>query len=143
VASHTRSKTGHALTIPLAPQALEILKARREENDTKTTPGDYVLPSHRGEGKGKHPHLTEPKSAWARILKRAKLSDLRIHDLRHTLASWQVKSGSDLSVIGKSLGHRQVQTTARYAHVQLDQVRESVNAATAAIMKASRPTAKK
>ena len=81
-------------------------------------------------------HITEPKNAWARICKSAKLSDLRIHDLRRTLGSWQAAGGSSLHVIGKSLGHRNQATTAIYARLNLDPVRESVNRATAAILAA-------
>ncbi len=130
-------KTNRDHTVPLPPEAIGILAERRELNATRETPSEYVFPSHRSIGKGKSPHLTEPKTAWRRILKQAKLSDLRVHDLRHTLASWMVAGGAALSTIGKSLGHTQVQTTARYAHVQLDPVREAMAAATAAMAAAS------
>jgi integrase len=51
------------------------------------------------------------------------LKDVRIHDLRHTFASMAVASGQGLPMIGKLLGHTQVQTTARYAHRAADPVR--------------------
>ena len=59
----------------------------------------------------------------------AKMRDLRIHDLRRTLGSWQAAHGASLSIIGRSLGHKQVQTTAIYARLSLDPVRESVEKA--------------
>jgi integrase len=65
------------------------------------------------------------------------LKDLRIHDLRRTLGSWQAINGSSLQVIGKSLNHKSLKSTAIYARVDLDPVRESVNRATAAIVNAS------
>jgi integrase len=51
------------------------------------------------------------------------LKDVRIHDLRHTFASAAVASGQGLPMIGKLLGHTQVQTTARYAHLAAEPVK--------------------
>lgn len=64
------------------------------------------------------------------------MTGLRIHDLRRTLGSWQAKTGASLIVIGKSLNHKSLQSTAIYARLDLDPVRESVNAATQAMLKA-------
>lgn len=69
------------------------------------------------------------------------LPDLRIHDLRRTLGSWQAKSGSSLAIIGKSLNHRSTQTTAIYARLDLDPVRESVERATSAMFATARESA--
>lgn len=65
------------------------------------------------------------------------MSDLRIHDLRRTLGSWQAKNGASLVVIGKSLNHKSQQATAIYARLDLDPVRESVNTATKAMLEAA------
>ncbi len=85
-------------------------------------------------GNGSSGHLIEPTKGWKRILERAGVDDLRIHDLRRTLGSWQAKTGASLVTIGKSLNHKNQNTTAIYARLDLDPVRESVNAATSAIM---------
>src|SRR3546814_3879959 len=53
---------------------------------------------------------------WRRIRAKAGLDDVRIHDLRHSYASGALALGEGLPMIGKLLGHTQVQTTARYAH---------------------------
>jgi len=53
--------------------------------------------------------------------------NVRVHDLRHTYASWLVSNGVGLEVIGKSLGHVQASTTARYSHVQDEAVRAGAN----------------
>ena len=53
----------------------------------------------------------------------AGLVDVRIHDLRHSFASGAVALGESLPIIGKLLGHTQVQTTARYAHLAADPVK--------------------
>jgi integrase len=69
-----------------------------------------------------------------RILKEAGIADLRIHDLRRTLGSWQAATGANSYIIGKSLGHRSQQSTAVYARLNLDPVRDSVNKATDAML---------
>ena len=66
-----------------------------------------------------------------------RMPDLRLHDLRRTFGSWQAKTGASLVVIGKSLNHKSQSTTAIYARLELDPVRESVNAATTAMFQAA------
>lgn len=66
-----------------------------------------------------------------------RMADLRIHDLRRTLGSWQAKTGASLAIIGNSLNHKNQATTAIYARLDLDPVRQSVNTATAAMMEAA------
>jgi integrase len=61
--------------------------------------------------------LTDLQPFWQRVRARAVLEGVRIHDLRHTFASTAVAAGHSLPIIGKLLGHTQVQTTARYAHL--------------------------
>lgn len=65
--------------------------------------------------------------------KRAELDGLRIHDLRHSFASDALQLGQDLTMIGKLLGHTQVQTTARYAHLKTDPIRTAADAVSEAI----------
>ncbi len=62
-------------------------------------------------------YLTDLQKPWRRIRKIAELEDVRIHDLRHSFASFALANGLSLAEIGKLLGHSQVQTTARYAHL--------------------------
>jgi site-specific recombinase XerD len=70
---------------------------------------------------------------WRRLRKRANLGDLRIHDLRHSFASDALQLGQDLTMIGKLLGHTQVQTTARYAHLKTDPIRSAADTVSEAI----------
>lgn len=65
-----------------------------------------------------------------------RIPDLRIHDLRRTLGSWQAKTGASMAIIGKSLNHKNQSTTAIYARLDLDPVRAAVNTATTAMMEA-------
>ncbi|HEX8415412.1 MAG TPA: site-specific integrase [Sphingomicrobium sp.] len=66
--------------------------------------------------------LADLQPFWQRLRARAGLKDVRIHDLRQTFASVAVAAGRGLPIIGKLLGHTQVQTTARYAHLAGDTV---------------------
>jgi integrase len=67
------------------------------------------------------------RSAWRRVCKRAGIKDVRLHDLRHSFASGAVALGMSLPMIGKLLGHTQVQTTARYAHLAADPVKAAAD----------------
>ena len=77
--------------------------------------------------RGKLPgtHLTDLQRPWRRIRERAGLEDVRIHDLRHSFASRALALGESLTMIGKLLGHTQVQTTARYAHLARDSIQNA------------------
>ena len=72
--------------------------------------------------------LSDLQPFWQRVRARAGVKDVRIHDLRHTFASTAVASGQGLPMIGKLLGHTQVQTTARYAHLAAEPVRLAADA---------------
>ena len=70
-------------------------------------------------------HLRNLNDPWDRIRRRAKLDDVRLHDCRHSFASRALALGEGLTMIGKLLGHTKVETTARYAHLARESVRES------------------
>ena len=100
------SKTG-AKVVHLGQPAIDVLeKIARVETNPWVIVG--TLPGAR---------LTDLQPFWQPVRTRAGLNDVRIHDLRHTFASTAVASGQGLPMIGKLLGHTQVQTTARYAHL--------------------------
>jgi integrase len=121
------TKNGTPQTVTLSPEALTVLRNRKP-----VEPATFVFP-----GIGSTGHLAEPKKGWKRVLVRAGIDDLRIHDLRRTLGSWQAKTGASLAIIGKSLNHKNQNTTAIYARLDLDPVRDSVNNATIAMMVAA------
>lgn len=123
-----KAKADEPIDVTLSPVVLEILDRRRASSTTR-----FVFP-----GKGASGHLEEPKKCWRRILKRAGLSNLRIHDLRRSLASWQAMLGTSLPIIGKSLGHTSLEATAIYSRLALDPVRQSVERAGAAMLAAGR-----
>ena len=68
-------------------------------------------------GKQPNTHLSTITADWYRLRARAGLDDVRIHDLRHSYASRALAAGESLSMIGKLLGHADIQSTARYAHL--------------------------
>ncbi len=105
------TKTG-ARRIPLPQAARAVLSAlpRRPENP-------YVIA-----GKVPGKYATDLQHPWRRIRERAGLHDVRIHDLRHTYASNAVSSGMPIQMVGRLLGHTQIQTTMRYAHLADDPV---------------------
>ena len=129
----TEAKGGEALICILPPAAVEILRRRHDDNGESV----YVFP-----GVGATGHLQAPERPWRALLKRAHLlngdgkPDVRIHDLRRTFGSWQAAAGASLSIIGASLGHKNVATTAIYARLDLDPVRASVDSAVEAILAA-------
>lgn len=109
---HTKQKkTEH---VPLSAQAKALLEGLSRD-------GEYVFPGRTGA------HLKDLKGPWAKVCKMAKLSGVRIHDLRHSFASHLVSSGVSLPIVGKLLGHTQPQTTARYAHLADNPLREAAN----------------
>jgi len=100
------SKTGQK-TVPLNAAAITVLKKipKMEKNPhviVGRKPGSRLI------------NLQKP---WRYVRSLAKLDDVRIHDLRHTFASVGVAAGGSLPIIGRALGHSQVSTTQRYAHL--------------------------
>jgi integrase len=110
------SKTG-AKTVHLGGAAVDVLRALPPSVDNP-----FVIVGRKG-----GQHLTDLQHPWRRIRKAADLEDVRIHDLRHTFASGGLAVGEGLPIIGKLLGHTQVQTTARYAHLAADPVKQAAD----------------
>jgi integrase len=110
------SKTG-AKVVHFGQPAIEILeKIDRVEGNPWVIVG--AKPGAR---------LTDLQPFWQRVRARAGLKGVRIHDLRHTFASTAVAAGQGLQMIGKLLGHTQVQTTARYAHLAADPIKDAAD----------------
>lgn len=121
------SKTGEALRIVLVPEAVKLLEDRKRQSILHAV---YVFPGRDGKA-----CMMTPKRQWYALLERAGIENLRVHDLRRTLGSWQARQGASLPIIGKSLGHATQAATAIYARLDLDPVRDSVTAATTAMLK--------
>ena len=104
------SKSGKPRWIALSPSALSLLQSLR-----KNAQGEYIFPS--GVTGRPCPSLWFP---WRRIRARAGLEDVRLHDLRHSFASFLVNEGVSLYVVQALLGHANARTTQRYAHLAND-----------------------
>ena len=63
--------------------------------------------------------------AFEDAVKKAGIADFRLHDLRHTFATWVLRDCKDLSVVGKLLGHSDLRSTQRYAHLFDESMKES------------------
>ena len=116
------AKTGGRV-VPLGPEARAVLAALPREEDNP-----WVI-----SGKKPGTHITDLQRPWRRIRARAELVDVRIHDLRHSYASRALALGESLTMIGKLLGHTQVQTTARYAHLARDSIQNAAARITGSI----------
>ena len=100
---------------------------RRREKAADDSP--WMFPA-----RGRTGHVVEPRPQWRRILKTAGLSDVRIHDLRRTLASWMADTGSAENVIGAVLGHSPKSVTGVYARVSEGARRDAMQAAVDAML---------
>lgn len=110
------SKTGER-KIPLNDSAKAVLHRLRPEKDNP-----YVFV---GDKPGAC--LTTLTRAWYKIRKLSNLQEVRIHDLRHTFASLAIKQGVDLYTVSKLLGHKNIHTTTRYAHLEIKQLITATN----------------
>lgn len=120
------TKNNEPLMLPLMPEALAIFETRKPQ---KT---GFVFPAESKTG-----YITPPKKRWQSLLQRCGIDNLRIHDLRRSLGSWQAITGASLVIIGKSLGHKSASATMVYARLNMDPVRASVSTATSAMLEAA------
>ena len=112
------SKTG-TKNLPLPEPALKVLHGISEKYGRGSK---YVFP-----GKRKDSHFDSIQKPWQRIRLKARLPDVRIHDLRHCFASTAVSHGESLYLVGAILGHRATSTTQRYAHLSMQPILDSAN----------------
>jgi integrase len=121
------AKGKRAVTVPLSEDALAVLRERLQLLQSE----EWVFPSHSKSG-----HIAEPKAAWARLLARAGLDDLRIHDIRRTVGSYMAMSGVSDRLIGGALGQTTAQATNVYARLRSEPVRAAMLAGMTALQAA-------
>jgi integrase len=124
------TKAGRSHLLPLPAPAVEMLKLLPSRDHH-----EFVFP-----GRGASGHLREPRKAWERILKRASIEGVWIHDLRRTFGSWLAVQGYSLPLIGRALNHSNAASTSIYARIDLDPVRAALEN-NAALMLAPAPAA--
>src|SRR5215471_21705731 len=110
----TKQKTTHI--VPLSAPVKQLLARLRQETNSP-----WVFPADSKPG-----HRVTVQKSWLAICKSARITGLRIHDLRHSFASLAVNQGASLPLIGALLGHASPTTTARYAHLFDDPQRKAV-----------------
>jgi integrase len=128
------TKNNRPQNVPLLDDEVEILNRRKLAADKSP----WVFPANSASG-----HLESPNKAWEEILELAGLPKkaLRIHDLRRSLGSFMVDSGASLPIIGKTLGHMSPSTTAIYARLSMDPIKEAKMKAHAALAAARKDIA--
>jgi integrase len=126
------NKTGER-RITLSPPALELLARRQEaakaaadrakDAGKPAASSPFVFPASRGEG-----HAVGLRKAFAKAVAAAEIEGLRVHDLRHSFASFAIADGASLFLVGKLLGHTSSRTTERYAHLAGDPLQDAAAA---------------
>ena len=109
-----RTKNGTSLRVPLVEQL--TIKLKELKLQAGKNPWVFPRPLNPEE------HLKEPRKVWDRIKKRAQLSNLRMHDLRRTVASYECMNGENLSVVSRTLNHKTLAATQVYARVDTSAV---------------------
>jgi integrase len=126
-ASATKQKKLHR--IPLSAAAIEVLVGMRE-----TAAGAALFP---GRGRADRRRSTL-KAFWVDVCQSAEIENLRVHDLRHSFASYLAGEGMSLPVIGSLLGHASPATTSRYAHLADAPLRDATERVGAIVVTAGR-----
>jgi len=150
------TKNGESQRIPLSAQALATIRDRacrtsinkteivhlkrvekqpgavvrftgdgKQQRRTLALESEYVFP-----GDGRTGHLADPRKPWQKLLERAQITDFRVHDLRRTHGSYLAATGANQFIISQALGHKDIATTAIYARLDLDPIREATSRAT-------------
>ncbi|MEY2335974.1 tyrosine-type recombinase/integrase [Acidithiobacillus ferrianus] len=110
----TKTKNGDMRTLPIPAQALPLLAARVRRLDTS-----LVFPSRKDPLK---PIVL--RRAWLEALQAAGIENFKVHDLRHSAASYLVQGGASLLAVAELLGHRDLKITRRYSHLAPQHLRD-------------------
>lgn len=113
-----KTKNGSSMRVPLVGQLVLMLKKLKLQVGSSP----WVFPSMLDNTL----HLGEPRDIWERIKKRASITDLRMHDLRRTVASYECMGGINLSVVSKTLNHKTLSATQVYARVDTSAVAQAL-----------------
>ncbi|WP_417850173.1 tyrosine-type recombinase/integrase [Thalassoglobus sp.] len=115
-------------TVPLIPQALEILRKRKADAVSGVP---WVFPTGSKAG-----HMMDPKAAMQRVKELSGIKDLRFHDLRRTMGAWQNNNGVPTRMIQSTLGHADIATTAAaYSPSEVEPIRAAMIKAVNAMQK--------
>jgi integrase len=127
----TNSKSKRMRSVPLNDSALDVLASLHTENDF-----EYLFVNRRTGKK-----YVAIAKVWDRLRRKADLPHLRLHDLRHSYASFLVNGGRTLYEVQQILGHSDAKVTQRYAHLSTKTLQEAANSASLKIKGAMKPAA--
>ena len=113
-----QTKTAKNVTIALVEPAMEVLQRRWEQAENEWV---FYSPT------SKSGHVEDIKRAWASILEKAQITNLRIHDLRHTLATYLIANGADAFIVQRALTHKSLQSTQVYVNLGVEHLRDKLN----------------
>jgi len=102
------TKNGLPVRVPLVQEAVTILRERKK---AMAALSEWVFPMRKDPAR----HIEDADHAWSRIREAAKITDVRIHDLRRTAGSWATQGGATMPEVGKLLGHKSITSTQVYA----------------------------
>ena len=120
------TKSGEWQTVPINEQARQVLvrRMKKREASCPSTPFVFFHETAR-QGVSEGDRIKDLKKSFTSACKRAGIKDFRIHDLRHTFASWLVRNGTPLLEVSKLLRHSSTTMTERYAHLAPDQLHQA------------------
>jgi len=119
-----KTKNGDSQVVPLTMEAMSVLANRKRENNT-----EWVFAN-----RWKNSHRKSFDLAWRTLLLNAQIEDLRPHDLRRSLASWQAITGANITQIAATLNHKDLSSTQIYARLNTDAIRDAMKGATQAML---------
>lgn len=119
------TKTGEDYLIPLVSHCIVVLERRKE-----SAKSIFVFPA-----KSKSGHMENIHKSWSRLLNEAGIENLRLHDLRRSMGSWEAKTGASLPIIGRSLNHTDPRATAIYARLEAETARDAMQKAMDELMR--------
>ena len=112
-------KGGDYATLTLSAEAVGVL-----EQIPKHLDSDYLFPARKG---CKKPYLSEPKKPWAKLMDACKFPQrMTLHDLRRTIGSYQINTGTSAKVVSESLGHKSEKSAKPYTLVSKKTVIDAV-----------------
>ncbi len=112
-----RTKSGRDRIVPLNEAAAGVIKAQRKKSH-----GGHVFPSTKG-----MEYMKSVAHSFARACRKAGITGMRFHDLRHTFATRLIRKGADIITVQDLLGHHAVTVTQRYTHTGADEKRRAVD----------------
>jgi integrase len=114
-----KTKTTKEVTVALADNAVKLLESIKSNNPNEI----YVFPSMTSTTG----HIVDVKRVWSTILKKANITNLRIHDLRHTLATYMIAQGANPFVVQRTLTHKSIKSTQVYVNLGVEHLRDKLN----------------